>query len=80
MPFQTPVWRDCVCAGSPWRDASRLYELPEDRANIKSRFGGQAFPLAGHYYERIPLSLARTAFQAARKNTEEFVLARTSRR
>jgi len=31
MPFQTPVWRDCVCAGSQWRDASRLYELPDGR-------------------------------------------------
>ena len=31
MPFQTPTWRDCVCAGSQWRDASRLYELPDGR-------------------------------------------------
>lgn len=31
MPFQTPLWRDCVCAGSQWRDASRLYELPGGR-------------------------------------------------
>ena len=52
----------------------------ESLANIKSRFGGQAFPLAEHYYERIPLSPARAAFQSARKHAEEFVLARTSRR
>ena len=31
MPFQTPIWRDCVCAGGRWRDASRLYELPDGR-------------------------------------------------
>ena len=31
MPFQTPIWRDCVCAGSQWRDASRLYELADGR-------------------------------------------------
>ena len=31
MPFQTPIWRDCVCAGSGWQDASRLYELPGGR-------------------------------------------------
>ena len=30
----------------------------ESLASIKSRFGGQAFPLAEHYYERIPLSPA----------------------
>ncbi len=31
MPFQTPIWRDCVRAGSGWQDASRLYELPGGR-------------------------------------------------
>ena len=31
MPFHTPIWRDCVCAGGQWRDASRLYELPGGR-------------------------------------------------
>ena len=31
LPFQTPAWRDCVCSGSVWRDASRLYELPGGR-------------------------------------------------
>ena len=31
MPFQTPTWRDCVCSGSEWQDASRLYELPGGR-------------------------------------------------
>src|SRR5205085_3075932 len=31
MPFQTPAWRDCVCSGSHWRDASRLYELTGGR-------------------------------------------------
>jgi hypothetical protein len=31
MPFQTPAWRDCVCAGSGWRDASRLYETAGGR-------------------------------------------------
>ena len=49
-------------------------------ASIKSRFGGQPFPLAEYYYERIQLSPARAALQSARKRTEEFVLARTSRR
>ena len=31
MAFQTPAWRDCVVAGSRWRDASRLYETPDGR-------------------------------------------------
>ncbi len=31
MPFHTPAWRDCVCAGGAWQDASRLYELPGGR-------------------------------------------------
>lgn len=31
LPFQTPVWRDCLCAASDWRDASRLYELRDGR-------------------------------------------------
>jgi hypothetical protein len=31
MPFQTPAWRDCVCPGGTWRDASRLYELGNGR-------------------------------------------------
>ena len=31
MPFQTPAWRDCVCSGGHWRDASRLYELTGGR-------------------------------------------------
>jgi CelD/BcsL family acetyltransferase involved in cellulose biosynthesis len=30
-PFQTPTWRDCVCASGEWRDASRCYELPSGR-------------------------------------------------
>jgi hypothetical protein len=30
-PFQWPAWRDCVCSGGKWRDASRLYQLPGDR-------------------------------------------------
>jgi hypothetical protein len=29
--FQTPVWRDCVCTGTGWQDASRLYEMPGGR-------------------------------------------------
>lgn len=52
----------------------------ENLASIKSRYGGKAFPLAEYYYERIPLSPARAAFQSARKRAEEFVVARTSRR
>ena len=31
MAFQTPAWRDCVCSGSGWHDASRLYETPDGR-------------------------------------------------
>jgi hypothetical protein len=37
MPFQTPLWRDCVVAGSVggrggrWGDASRLYETADGR-------------------------------------------------
>src|SRR5215470_13098410 len=31
MPFHLPVWRDCVCSGDGWEDASRLYELPGGR-------------------------------------------------
>jgi hypothetical protein len=31
MPFQTPAWRDCVCLGGGWQDASRLYEMPGGR-------------------------------------------------
>jgi hypothetical protein len=31
LPFQTPVWRDCLCSGSGWRDASRLYEVRDGR-------------------------------------------------
>lgn len=30
-PFQLPAWRDCVCHGGDWEDASRLYELPGGR-------------------------------------------------
>ncbi len=30
-PFQLPAWRDCVCYGGDWADASRLYELPGGR-------------------------------------------------
>jgi hypothetical protein len=32
--FQTPVWRDCVCSGSGWQDASRLYETTDGRQLI----------------------------------------------
>jgi hypothetical protein len=32
--FQTPAWRDCVCSGSGWQDASRLYEMPDGRQLI----------------------------------------------
>jgi len=39
----------------------------EDLASIKSRYGGRAFPLAGYYYERLPLSPARAAFASARR-------------
>ncbi len=31
MPFQTPAWRDCVCADGGWQDASRLYEMADGR-------------------------------------------------
>jgi Acetyltransferase (GNAT) domain len=31
LPFQTPAWRDCICAGSAWQDASRLYETAGGR-------------------------------------------------
>jgi hypothetical protein len=31
LPFQTPAWRDCLCAGSGWQDASRLYETAGGR-------------------------------------------------
>jgi hypothetical protein len=31
MPFHRPAWRDCVCSGGRWQDASRLYELPGGR-------------------------------------------------
>src|SRR5579862_1804472 len=31
MPFHTPLWRDCVVAGSGWDDASRLYETADGR-------------------------------------------------
>ncbi|PWT75023.1 MAG: hypothetical protein C5B60_05965 [Chloroflexi bacterium] len=30
-PFQWPIWRDCICSGGDWEDASRLYELPGGR-------------------------------------------------
>jgi hypothetical protein len=30
-PFQLPAWRDSVCYGGDWEDASRLYELPGGR-------------------------------------------------
>jgi hypothetical protein len=30
-PFQLPAWRDCICYGGDWADASRLYELPGGR-------------------------------------------------
>ncbi len=52
----------------------------ESLAGIKERFGGQVFPLAEYYYERLPLSPALAAFQSARKRAEELVVARTSRR
>ncbi len=52
----------------------------ESLAGIKERFGGQVFPLAEYYYERLPLSPALAAFQSARKRAEEFVVARASRR
>jgi hypothetical protein len=28
---QTPAWMDAMCRGGPYRDASRLYELPDGR-------------------------------------------------
>ncbi|HUY48268.1 MAG TPA: GNAT family N-acetyltransferase [Streptosporangiaceae bacterium] len=31
LPFQTTAWRHCVCAGSGWQDASRLYETAGGR-------------------------------------------------
>jgi len=31
LPFQTPAWRDCLCSGSRWGDASRLYETADGR-------------------------------------------------
>jgi hypothetical protein len=49
-------------------------------ANVKARFGGQVFPLAEYCYERVPLSPALMAWQAARRRAEEFVIARTSSR
>ena len=48
-------------------------------ASVKARFGGQVFPLAEYYRERVPLSPALAAFQSARRRAEEFVVARTSR-
>jgi Acetyltransferase (GNAT) domain len=51
----------------------------QDLASLKSRYGGQALPLAEYYYERVPLSPVRAAFSSARKRAEEFVVARTSR-
>jgi Acetyltransferase (GNAT) domain len=46
MPFQTPAWRDCVCAGSRWQDASRLYELPGSRQLVMmaARRSGPGLP------------------------------------
>lgn len=52
----------------------------ESLASVKSRYGGQVFPLAEYYHERLPLSPALTAFQSARGRAEDFVLARLSRR
>jgi len=62
-----------------------LHRFPSQRhgrknPGLKSRYGGRAFPLAEYHYGRIPLSPARAAFASARKRTEEFVVARTSRR
>jgi Acetyltransferase (GNAT) domain len=46
MPFQTPAWRDCVCAGSHWHDASRLYELGGERRLVlmAARRSGPGLP------------------------------------
>jgi hypothetical protein len=52
----------------------------ESLANVKERFGGQVVPLAEYCYERVPLSPALMAWQAARRHAEEFVIARTSSR
>jgi hypothetical protein len=49
-------------------------------ADIKARFGGQAFPLAEYYHERVPLSPALAGFQSVRRRAEEFVVARTTGR
>jgi hypothetical protein len=34
MPSQAPEWIDCLCATSGYRDASRLYEMPDGRRAI----------------------------------------------
>jgi hypothetical protein len=31
---QTPEWLDCICASSPYRDASRLYETSDGRSLV----------------------------------------------
>ncbi|HEY6278631.1 MAG TPA: GNAT family N-acetyltransferase, partial [Streptosporangiaceae bacterium] len=44
-PFQTPTWRDCVCASGEWLDTSRCYELPDGRVLVlmmARRSGGPA--------------------------------------
>lgn len=32
LAFQTPEWTDCLCATGRYRDASRMYELPDGRS------------------------------------------------
>jgi Acetyltransferase (GNAT) domain len=49
-------------------------------ASVKARFGGQAFPLAEYYHERLPLSPALAAFQSARRRAEGYIVARASGR
>lgn len=31
LPYQSPAWLDCICAGSYYEDASRLYESQDGR-------------------------------------------------
>lgn len=42
--FQTPVWRDCVCSGTGWQDASRLYEMPDGRQLVLMMAGRPGLP------------------------------------